>query len=324
MKTAARHLRDEFDGTFGVETIEQFLTTSYDQFAGRASFTNFLPLMAERFARQRLKALAKVEGKADDGRADRAVPLRAQRRPLADGPRLVQPPRRRPGHRLVAAAPSPAGEVNPAAVAAMAEVGIDIASEYPKPWTDEIVRAADVVVTMGCGDACPIFPGKRYEDWELDDPAGLGVDAVRPIRDEIERRVRDPARRARGVGHPLIPTPVMPCRAAQAEVRAMRSAAGGWLACRRLTRPGSRSARFLVCSRRCMSSIVCGCRSRSRASMSAWRSKARDTQAVSRPSTPKPTWTAQHEQGQGRRLRRWRDVAVGRHAGLLEDASPSR
>ena len=72
----------------------------------------------------------------------------------------------------------------------MAEVGIDIAQEYPKPWTDEIVRAADVVVTMGCGDACPFFPGKRYEDWELDDPAGQGVDAVRPIRDEIEQRVR--------------------------------------------------------------------------------------------------------------------------------------
>jgi protein-tyrosine-phosphatase len=84
----------------------------------------------------------------------------------------------------------PAAEVNPSAIAAMAEVGIDITSEYPKPWTDEIVRAADVVVTMGCGDACPYFPGKRYEDWELDDPAGLGVDAVRPIRDDIERRVR--------------------------------------------------------------------------------------------------------------------------------------
>jgi arsenate reductase (thioredoxin) len=73
----------------------------------------------------------------------------------------------------------------------MAEVGIDIVGEYPKPWTDEIVRAADVVVTMGCGDACPIFPGKRYDDWVLDDPAGLDLDAVRPIRDEIGRRVRD-------------------------------------------------------------------------------------------------------------------------------------
>jgi arsenate reductase len=85
----------------------------------------------------------------------------------------------------------PANEVNPAAVAAMAEVGIDISRESPKRWTDDIVQSADVVVTMGCGDACPFYPGKRYEDWELDDPAGLGVDAVRPIRDEIGRRVRE-------------------------------------------------------------------------------------------------------------------------------------
>ena len=84
--------------------------------------------------------------------------------------------------------PGPA--VNPVAVAAMAEVGIDIAREFPKPWTDEMVRAADVVVTMGCGDACPFFPGIRYEDWALDDPHGRWIEAVRPIRDEIERRVR--------------------------------------------------------------------------------------------------------------------------------------
>jgi protein-tyrosine-phosphatase len=84
----------------------------------------------------------------------------------------------------------PASEVNPAAIAAMAEVGIDITAEYPKPWTEAMVRAADIVVTMGCGDACPFFPGTRYEDWELDDPAGLGVEAVRPIRDEIRERVR--------------------------------------------------------------------------------------------------------------------------------------
>ncbi|WP_109509005.1 arsenate reductase ArsC [Nocardioides speluncae] len=84
----------------------------------------------------------------------------------------------------------PAAEVNPAAVAAMQEVGIDISREFPKAWTDETVRAADVVVTMGCGDTCPVFPGKRYEDWALDDPAGQGVEAVRPIRDDIEQRVR--------------------------------------------------------------------------------------------------------------------------------------
>ena len=83
----------------------------------------------------------------------------------------------------------PASTVNPVAVEAMAEVGIDIGTEFPKPWTDEIIRAADVVVTMGCGDACPVYPGKRYEDWVLDDPAGLDVEAVRPIRDEIRGRV---------------------------------------------------------------------------------------------------------------------------------------
>jgi arsenate reductase len=84
----------------------------------------------------------------------------------------------------------PGYQVNPSAVAAMKERGIDISREFPKPWTDEIVRAADVVVTMGCGDACPIFPGKRYLNWDLDDPAGKNVEAVRPVRDEIERRVR--------------------------------------------------------------------------------------------------------------------------------------
>jgi protein-tyrosine-phosphatase len=85
----------------------------------------------------------------------------------------------------------PATEVNPAAVEAMAERGIDISREFPKRWNDEMVRAADVVVTMGCGDSCPVFPGKRYEDWALEDPAGQDLAAVRPIRDEIERRVRD-------------------------------------------------------------------------------------------------------------------------------------
>lgn len=84
---------------------------------------------------------------------------------------------------------APANEVNPAAVAAMAEVGIDITAETPKILTDQAVIASDVVITMGCGDTCPFYPGKRYEDWVLDDPAGQGVDAVRPIRDEIRRRV---------------------------------------------------------------------------------------------------------------------------------------
>ena len=85
----------------------------------------------------------------------------------------------------------PGNQVNPAAVAVMAEVGIDISKQQPKRWTDENVRAADVVVSMGCGDACPVYPGKRYEDWVLVDPFGKGVEEVRPTRDEIGRRVRD-------------------------------------------------------------------------------------------------------------------------------------
>ena len=85
---------------------------------------------------------------------------------------------------------APGDEVNPAAVAALADWGIDIASAQPKVLTDEAVVASDVVITMGCGDACPFYPGKRYLDWELDDPAGKGVDAVRPIRNEIDRRIR--------------------------------------------------------------------------------------------------------------------------------------
>jgi len=84
----------------------------------------------------------------------------------------------------------PAAVVNPVAVEAMAEVGIDVSGEHPKRWTDEVVGAADVVVTMGCGDACPFVPGKRYEDWPLDDPAGQPIEVVRGIRDAIEQRVR--------------------------------------------------------------------------------------------------------------------------------------
>lgn len=132
---------------------------------------------------------ARVEGKIDDGKPTVLFLCthNAGRSQMALGffTHLA-------GHNAVAwsGGSEPGNEINPAAVAAMHEVDIDITGEYPKPWTDEIVRAADVVVTMGCGDACPIFPGKRYENWELPDPAGQGLDAVRPIRDDIEERVR--------------------------------------------------------------------------------------------------------------------------------------
>jgi arsenate reductase (thioredoxin) len=190
LRTAARNLRDEFAGVFAEETIERFLHSSYDQFAVRGRIPHFLPLLAERFARQRLTALAKVEGHRDDGRpvvlflcvhnAGRSQMALGFFQHLARGRAVAWSGGSEPGI-----------EVNPAAIAAMAERGIDITGEFPKPWTDEVVRAADVVVTMGCGDACPIFPGKRYLNWILDDPAGQSLEDVRPIRDEIERRVRD-------------------------------------------------------------------------------------------------------------------------------------
>jgi len=189
LRTAAVRLRGEFDGIYGMETIERFLHSSYDQFASHSTVPHFLPLLAERFARQRLVAQARIEGLRHDGRP---IVLflcvhNAGRSQMAMG--FFQ---HLAGDRAIAwsGGSEPGTEINGAAVAVMSERGIDITREYPKPWTDEVVQAADVVVTMGCGDACPIFPGKRYEDWVLDDPAGLTVEAVRPIRDEIERRVR--------------------------------------------------------------------------------------------------------------------------------------
>jgi arsenate reductase len=189
LKTAATRLGEQFTGVFGAETIERFLHTSFDQFADRATIPTFLPLMAERFARQRLRAVAKIEGLHDDGKPTVLFLCthNAGRSQMALGffAHLA-------GDAAVgwSGGSEPGVEVNPAATAAMRERGIDIAGEFPKPWTDETVRAADVVITMGCGDACPIFPGKRYEEWVLDDPAGLDLAAVRPVRDEIERRVR--------------------------------------------------------------------------------------------------------------------------------------
>jgi arsenate reductase (thioredoxin) len=188
LKTAATRLHGEFGGVFGTETIERFLSSSYDQFAAHATIPRFLLLLAERFARQRLQALARVEGHSDGrptvlflcvhnaGRSQMALGFFQH---LAGDRAVAWSGGSEPGH-----------EINPSAIAAMAERGIDISGEFPKPWTDEIVRAADVVITMGCGDACPVFPGKRYLDWQLDDPAGKSVEDVRPVRDEIERRVR--------------------------------------------------------------------------------------------------------------------------------------
>ena len=185
---AVSRLEREFRGTFGRETVERFITDSLDRLAPTARVTNFLPLLTERFARERLQALARLEGV---GPIDRPSVLfmcvhNAGRSQMAAGWL-----RHLAGDRVVvySGGSEPVDQINPAAIEAMARAGVDIRSEFPKPWTDEIVRASDVVVTMGCGDACPLFPGKRYEDWELSDPAGLDVEAVIPIRDEIRARV---------------------------------------------------------------------------------------------------------------------------------------
>jgi protein-tyrosine-phosphatase len=186
--TAATRLADEFKGVYGPETISRFLESSFDQFAERATVTRFLPLLAERWARQRLHALAKVEGLAHTGTPTVLFLCthNAGRSQMALG--FFN---HHAGANAIAwsGGSEPGIEVNPAAVEAMAERGIDIKNEFPKPWTDEVVRAADVVVSMGCGDACPVFPGKRYEDWDVPDPAGHALVDVRPIRDEVERRV---------------------------------------------------------------------------------------------------------------------------------------
>ena len=189
LKAAATRLQNEFPGALDAEAVERLVYSSYETLAAHATVHDFLPLLAERFARQRLHAVAKISGKSNDyqlvvlflcnhnaGRSQMAMGFFNH---LAGGGAVVW-----------SGGSEPRGAINPAAVAAMAERGIDISGEYPKPWTGEITQAADVVVSMGCGDTCPISPGRRYEEWALDDPAGKALADVRPIRDEIERRVR--------------------------------------------------------------------------------------------------------------------------------------
>jgi protein-tyrosine-phosphatase len=181
-------LEDEFAGIFGPETIERYMTEAVGELpAGKVQ--SFVPLLVHRFARERLRALAQADEKItkdvpevlfvcvhNAGRSQMAAGLLNK---LAEGRVHVR-----------TAGSDPAEAINPAAVEAMAEIGVDLSQEFPKPLTDEFVRAADAVITMGCGDACPIYPGKRYEDWELEDPAGEALETVREIRDEIEKRVR--------------------------------------------------------------------------------------------------------------------------------------
>ena len=186
---ASAQLREQYAGVFGPETIDQVLQESFDQLSATSRVASFVPLLAERFARERLQALAQARGTVakeapevlfvcvhNAGRSQMAAALLSSH---AGGRVHVR-----------SAGSTPADEINPAVQEAMREVGLDLSQEFPKPLTDEVVRAADVVITMGCGDACPLYPGKRYLDWQLDDPAGKSLEEVRPIRDEIDRRVQ--------------------------------------------------------------------------------------------------------------------------------------
>lgn len=189
MRQAAERLKKRFEGQLNVESIERFLFDSLDHLLERARTTAWVPLLAERFATDRIRATIRLESDLttlnpsvlflcvhNAGWSQMAAGFM---RALSGGAVDV-----------FSGGSEPAESVNGAVVEAMAEKGIDIGREIPQPWADEIIRAADVVVTMGCGDACPIFSGKRYVDWELDDPAGKSVAEVRPIRDDLERRVR--------------------------------------------------------------------------------------------------------------------------------------
>jgi protein-tyrosine-phosphatase len=181
-------LSEKFHGVFSTETVKRVVDESYVLLADGAEVTTFLPMLAHKFARERLKAAAQAEGKIEKQlpevlfvcvhNAGRSQIAAALTHSLSNGTISVR-----------SAGSQPGGQILPLVVSAMSEIGIDIAQEFPKPLTDEVVQAADFVVTMGCGDACPIYPGKRYEDWEIPDPSGMDLDGVREVRDEIRRRV---------------------------------------------------------------------------------------------------------------------------------------
>ena len=188
VQQAAEALKDEFAGIFSVETIERYIADSLD-LLGNSRITVFVPVLAHRFARERLLALAQAQDlvPVDQPEVLFVCVHNAGRSQMAAGLLKL-----RSGGRIHvrSAGSAPGEEINPAAIEAMREIGVDMSEEFPKPLTDEFVQAADAVITMGCGDACPIYPGTRYEDWDLDDPAGQDVEAVRAIRDEIDQRVQ--------------------------------------------------------------------------------------------------------------------------------------
>lgn len=189
LRRTATDLSRRFAGVFSAETVERYVFESYTALRRTAKVTQHLPVLAGGFAADRLTALAQARGLAP-----KAVPevlfvcvQNAGRSQMAAA--LLDEHSRGRVH-VRSAGSAPAGSVDPTVVAAMAELGLDLGKEYPKPLTDDIVAAADCVVSMGCGDACPVYPGKRYLDWPVEDPAGQDLENVRRIRDELDARVR--------------------------------------------------------------------------------------------------------------------------------------
>ncbi|MEX0946914.1 MAG: arsenate reductase ArsC [Acidimicrobiia bacterium] len=189
IRQGAVRLQRRFEGQLNAETIERFVNQSLELLIARATTSTWVPVLAERFAKDRLRALVRLESCPSTLKSSVLFLCvhNAGRSQMAAGWM-----RHLAGDRVdvFSGGSEPADELNKVAIAAMAEKGIDISNEIPQPWADEIIRASDVVVTMGCGDACPVFPGKRYVDWELEDPAGKPIEAVRAIREDIEQRVR--------------------------------------------------------------------------------------------------------------------------------------
>ena len=185
---AGERLRLQFDGRLNPETIDRLLSDSVKMLTDRATATTWIPLVAEHVARDRARALLRLE---TGGNLNPSVLFlcthNAGRSQMAAGWM-----RHLAGDRIAvfSGGSEPGEEINRVAVEVMAEKGIDISRQIPQPWADEIVRAADVVVSMGCSDVCPVYPGKRYVDWDLDDPSGQPIEVVRRIRDEVEGRVQ--------------------------------------------------------------------------------------------------------------------------------------
>ncbi|MBW3639607.1 MAG: arsenate reductase ArsC [Actinobacteria bacterium] len=189
LRPVVDRLTERFSGTFAPETVCRLVVDSYEQLVAAAAIDTYLPLLTQHFAADRLCATAAVEGKIEKDRPEVLFVCvhNAGRSQMAAA--LLE---HRSGGRILvrSAGSAPTSDVNPVATTVMAEIGLDLSSAYPKPLTTEAVQASDVVITMGCGDACPVFPGKRYLDWQLDDPAGQPLEVVRRIRDDIDARVQ--------------------------------------------------------------------------------------------------------------------------------------